>query len=283
MSGPIDLHAHTNVSDGTESPEQLVADALDAGLAVVAITDHDSTAGWSRAFAAAEGTGLTVLPGMELSTRLDGASVHLLGYLVDPDDPALLELTEGLRASRVDRAKRMVERIAADYPVDWEEVLAVAGEGATVGRPHIADALVARGHVPDRSTAFREILHFRGRYYVSHEAPSPLEGVRRIVDAGGVPVLAHPGGRAARGVLDGRRIRELVDAGLAGIEIDHRDNLVRTLPRLRMAAKRHGLLVTGSSDYHGAGKPNRLGEHTTDPEVYAAIVERGTGSRPFRG
>ena len=279
----IDLHTHSSVSDGTESPSELVEAAVAAGLDVVALTDHDSTAGWTSAFVAAEGTGITVVPGLELSTQLDYASVHVLGYLVDPDDPALSAETARIREERLHRAEAMVERIAADYDLDWDDVVAQTTPGATVGRPHIADALVARGHVPDRTAAFESILHWRGGYYRPHEAPPPVVGVRLIAEAGGVPVIAHPGTRGPERVLAGRRMRELVDAGLFGVEVDHRDHNPATRARWTAIASKYGLVATGSSDYHGLGKPNRLGENTTDPEVYAAILARGTGSKPFTG
>lgn len=279
----IDLHTHSSVSDGTESPAELIAAAVEAGLDVVAITDHDSTSGWEEAFAAAAGTGLTVVPGLELSTQLDYASVHVLGYLVDPADPGLIAATGRIREERLHRAESMVARIAADYALDWDDVLAQTTPGATVGRPHIADALVARGHVPDRSAAFASILHWRGGYYRPHEAPPPVEGVRIIAEAGGVPVIAHPGGRGPERLFTDKRIAQLVDAGLFGLEVDHRDNPVESRPRWAELASRHGLVTTGASDYHGAGKPNRLGENTTSPEVYAAILERGSGSAPFAG
>jgi predicted metal-dependent phosphoesterase TrpH len=284
MPGGIDLHAHTSVSDGTETPAELVAAAIEAGLDVVAITDHDATSGWSDAFEAARGTGLAVVPGLELSTQLDNASVHVLGYLVDPTHPALVAETERIRGERLHRAQSMVDRIAVDYPdLNWDRVLEHTAADATVGRPHIADALVALGHVPDRTAAFQSILHWQGGYYRPHEAPPPLEGVRIIVAAGGVPVIAHPGARGPERVLSDRRMRELVDAGLAGLEIAHRDNPPASRTRLSRIAERFGLLTTGSSDYHGAGKPNRLGENTTDPETYARIVAAATGSDPFQG
>lgn len=279
----IDLHAHSSVSDGTESPAELVAAAVAAGLDVVAVTDHDSTAGWVPAFEAAEGTGITVLPGMELSTQLDGASVHLLAYLIDPAHPGLLAETERIRAERLNRAESMVRRIAVDYALDWEDVLAQSTPGATIGRPHIADALVARGHVPDRTAAFQSILHWRGGYYRPHQAPKPIEGVELIVAAGGVPVLAHPGGRGPDRVFSEKRIRALVDAGLAGVEIRHRDNPPASREKWLDVAARYGLLTTGSSDYHGTGKPNALAENTTHPDDYARILELGTGSNPFEG
>jgi 3',5'-nucleoside bisphosphate phosphatase len=280
----IDLHAHTSVSDGTETPAELVAAAVEAGLDVVAITDHDATSGWQEAFDAARGTGLTVLPGLELSTQLDYASVHVLGYLVDPDHPAFVAETERIREERLRRAQAMVQRIAVDYPLlTWDRVLEQTTPDATVGRPHIADALVALGYVPDRTAAFQSILHWRGGYYRPHRAPEPIEGVRLIVAAGGVPVIAHPGAAGAPRVLTDDVLRDLVDAGLAGLEIAHRDNRPEAVEHLTRIADRYDLIRTGSSDYHGDGKPNRLGERTTDPAQYARIVELGTGAAPFRG
>ncbi|MBI5160508.1 MAG: PHP domain-containing protein [Micrococcales bacterium] len=281
--GRIDLHTHSSASDGTEPPAALVREAADAGLAAVALTDHDTTAGWAEAFEAARGTGLEVLPGVELSTQLDGASVHILGYLVDPDDPPLRALMDELRSERLHRAEAMVGRIGRDYDLTWDDVLAQTSPGATVGRPHIADALVAKGYVPDRSAAFGSILHWRGGYYQPHRAPDPLVGVRLLREAGGVPVVAHPGSRGPEGLMTDARIRALVDAGLAGVEVDHRDNPPRARERWRDIAERFDLIRTGSSDYHGAGKPNRLGENTTDPEQFARIVELGTGALPFPG
>jgi predicted metal-dependent phosphoesterase TrpH len=279
----IDLHTHSSVSDGTESPAELVAAAVAADLDVVALTDHDSTAGWSSAFVAAEGTGLTVVPGLELSTQLDYASVHVLGYLVDPENAALRAATASIREERLHRAEAMVQRISADYALDWEDVVAQTSPGTTVGRPHIADALVARGHVPDRTAAFESILHWRGGYYRPHEAPLPVEGVRLIAEAGGAAVIAHPGTRGPERVLAGRRMRELLDAGLFGVEVDHRDHSPATRKRWAAIAAKYGLVTTGSSDYHGLGKPNRLGENTTSLEVYGAIVAHATGAQPFSG
>lgn len=275
-----DLHTHSTVSDGTDTPAELVAAVARAGLEAFALTDHDSTAGWAEARAAAERHGVVMIPGMELSTRVRFASVHVLGYLVDPDEEGLVAETARIRESRLSRAERIVERIAADYDLTWDDVLAQTSHGATIGRPHIADALVARGHAETRSDAFAGILHWRSGYAQPHYAPDPLTGIRLIRAAGGVPVLAHPGTRGAEEVLPEARVRQLVDAGLFGLEIDHPENTEDAKPRLRALARRFGLAVTGSSDYHGLGKPNRLGEYTTDPEVVARIVAEGTGSSP---
>jgi len=271
---PIDLHAHSSVSDGTQAPAELVAAAVEAGLGTLAITDHDSTAGWAEALSAAEGTGLTVIPGIELSTQLEYASVHILGYLVDPEDADLVAEMARIRRERYGRAEAMVARIGRDYDLGWADVLAQTTPGATVGRPHIADALVAKGIVPDRTAAFQTILNWRGGYYRPHRAPLPVTGVELIAAAGGVPVIAHPGARGPSTLFDDARIGELVVAGLAGLELHHRDNDPDRLPRWRAWADEYDLIVTGSSDYHGAGKPNRLGEHTTDPAQLARILQR---------
>jgi predicted metal-dependent phosphoesterase TrpH len=281
--GPIDLHAHSSVSDGTETPTQLVRAAVAAGLGTVAITDHDSTAGWHEAYAAAEGTGLTIIPGMELSTNHGPASVHMLAYLFDPLNAEIVAETARIRDGRLHRAERIVERIAADYTLTWDDVLAESTDGGSLGRPHIADALVKRGHVPNRSAAFESILHWRSGYYEKYYAPSPLEGVQMIAAAGGLSVLAHPATSGRYRVLTDSVIAPLVDAGLFGLEVYHRDNTEDGKERLLELAKSFGLAVLGSSDYHGAGKPNRLAENTTSPEVLERLIAAGTGASPFYG
>lgn len=282
LSGPADLHAHSSASDGTETPGELIAAASAAGLGVIAITDHDSTAGWDDASAEAIRREITLLPGMELSTRHGYASVHVLGYLFDPLNAALLEETDRIRIDRLSRAEAMVHRIGADYALTWDDVVAQTTPGATVGRPHIADALVARGHAPDRSGAFSGILHWRSGYYAPHYAPEPLVGIRLLREAGGVPVLAHPGTRTRADVLEESYLRKLVDAGLFGLEIDHRDNTVEGRKRLHELANRYDLRTTGSSDYHGTGKPNRLAENTTSLDVVEQIIAQSSGWAPVQ-
>lgn len=283
MAGAIDLHTHSSVSDGTEPPAELVASAIRAGLGTVALTDHDSTAGWQEAMSAAAGTGLTVIPGMELSTQLDGRSVHLLAYLFDPLDAGILDETARIRESRLHRAEAIVRRIGADYPIAWADVLAQTSRGTTVGRPHIADALVALGIAADRGAAFADILHPRSGYFLAHYAPSPLEAVKLVRAAGGVPVLAHPAARGRDNILSEENLRTLVDAGLFGLEVYHRENTDSGKERLVELVAQFGLVVTGSSDYHGDGKPNRLGENTTADDVLERIIAAGTGSKPFYG
>jgi predicted metal-dependent phosphoesterase TrpH len=279
--GLIDLHTHSSVSDGTETPTELVHAAVAAGLGTVALTDHDSTAGWAEAAAASSHTGMLVVPGMELSTNHGPASVHMLAYLFDPLDAAVIRETARIRDGRLHRAERIVDRIAEDYPLTWDDVLEQSVDGGTIGRPHIADALVARGHVADRSAAFASILHWRGGYYEKYYAPSPLDGVELVVAAGGAPVLAHPGTRGREWVIDEKNLAELKEAGLFGLEIHHRDNTASGKERLFELAAMFDLAVTGSSDYHGEGKPNRLGENSTSPEVLELLLDTATGHAAF--
>ncbi len=275
----IDLHTHSNVSDGTENPEVLIRSAVAAGLDAVALTDHDSTAGWERAAEAADRLGILFVPGMEVSCRTDtGISVHVLSYLHDPHHPGLREEIEKSRTARLTRAQRMVELMAADYPITWELVEEHVTEGATVGRPHIADALIGLGIVTTRSEAFERVLTARSPYWVSHYAPHPAAAVALIRDAGGVPVFAHPSAFNRGAVVGGAVIDEMIAAGLLGLEVDHRDNPEGARRELRGIARTHGLLVTGSSDYHGSGKPNLLGENLTSREAFEAIRELATGT-----
>lgn len=275
------MHTHSTVSDGTESPADVVRAAARAGLSALALTDHDSTAGWAEAADAAGREELTLIPGMEISCRTaEGISVHLLSYLHDPEHPGLLEEIARSRAARETRAEVMVRRLAEDFPIDWELVQEHVAPGATIGRPHIADALVSAGVVPSRSAAFAGILTARSRYFVAHYAPDPARAVELVRAAGGVPVFAHPVATARGRVVGERTYRDMIDAGLLGVEVDHRDNPEEGRAFLRTLAREHSLLVTGSSDYHGTGKPNRLGENTTAPAVLERILELGTGSRP---
>jgi predicted metal-dependent phosphoesterase TrpH len=279
----IDLHAHSNVSDGTQAPAGVIASAAEAGLDVVALTDHDSTDGWAEATLAAREHGVALVPGMEISCRTsEGISVHLLCYLQDPAHPGLLEEITKAKDARFTRAERMVTLLAEDYPLSWDDVIHHVAPGATLGRPHIADALVAAGVVADRSEAFESILTSHSRYFVQHYAPDPALAVGLVREAGGVPVFAHPVASARGRIVGERTYREMIDAGLAGLEIYHRDNPEEGRTYLRRLAERYGLLITGSSDYHGAGKPNLLGENLTSPEVFARIEELGTGTSVVR-
>ncbi|RKT16057.1 hypothetical protein BX285_0382 [Streptomyces sp. 1114.5] len=282
----IDLHAHSNASDGTDSPAELVAAAVAAGLDVVALTDHDTVAGHAEAAEAVHalpaGTRLTVVPGAELSCVVDGVSMHLLAYLFDPEEPEFARERELVRTDRFRRGRAIVERcreLGAD--IDWEQVQRIAGNGS-VGRPHIASALVEAGVVATVSDAFtREWLANGGRADVRKHETDPFEAVRLVRAAGGVPVFAHPGAVKRGRTVPEQVIAELAAAGLGGLEVDHTDHDEETRDRLRGLAGELGLLVTGSSDYHGTRKTVRLGEHTTDPEVYEALLAQATGGKPI--
>ncbi|KXC05482.1 PHP domain-containing protein [Microbacterium hominis] len=276
--GPSDLHLHSDHSDGTEPPARVMAAAHAAGLHTVALTDHDTTSGWTEAAEAAGSLGMTFLPGMELSARHEWRSIHVLAYLFDPEHPGLRALTDRIRHSRLTRAQTMAERIGRDYELTWDDIVAQTAVGATVGRPHLADALVARGYVRDRGEAFAGILHPGSDYYVDLYAPDPVTAVATVVDAGGVPVIAHPAGRG--GLLPEPLMDRMLAAGLAGFELGHRENREPALGALRELAQRRNLLVTGSSDYHGLGKPNQPGEFTTDDDVVARIIAAARGSDP---
>jgi 3',5'-nucleoside bisphosphate phosphatase len=278
FEGPSDLHLHSVHSDGTESAAQVMAAAHRHGLRTAALTDHDTTAGWADAAEAAASLGMTFIPGMELSAKHQWRSVHVLAYLIDPDDADLRAMTDRIRFSRLERARTMADRIGQDFDLRWDDIVAQTSDGATVGRPHIADALIAKGHVRDRAEAFSQILSPRGDYYVALFAPDPVIAVELVVGAGGVPIIAHPAGRA--GLLPPPLLERMFDAGLAGFEIGHRENLesgIRTLSRI---ARERDLIVTGSSDYHGLGKPNQPGENTTSDDMVARIIERATGNSP---
>lgn len=275
----IDLHTHSRVSDGTQSPGSVVRSAAEVGLDVVALTDHDQTAGWEDAAVAAAEVGIGFVPGMEISCRSsDGINVHLLSYLHDPTHPELLAEIDAARASRLSRAQRMVEVLAEDFPLTWEMVQEQVHDGATIGRPHIADALVAAGVVTSRSEAFATVLTPRSRYYVGHYAVDASRAVQLVRKAGGVPVFAHPVASARGRVVGGHVFAELIEAGLLGLEIGHRDNPEEGQRFLRQLAAEHSLIVTGSSDYHGTGKPNRLGENLTEPAELERILAAGTGA-----
>ncbi|MFD3629023.1 PHP domain-containing protein [Streptomyces sp. NPDC058698] len=279
----IDLHTHSTASDGTDTPADLVRKAAAAGLDVVALTDHDTTRGHAEALSVLP-AGLTLVTGGELSCRLDGIGMHMLAYLFDPDDPALLAERELVRDDRVPRAKGMIAKLnALGVPVTWEQVARIAGDGS-VGRPHVASALVELGVVPTVSDAFtQEWLADGGRAYMEKHETDPFEALRLVKDAGGVAVFAHPAASKRGRTVPESAIAALAEAGLDGIEVDHMDHEPDTRARLRGLAKELGLLVTGSSDYHGSRKTCVLGEFTTDPEVYGEITRRATGAFPVPG
>jgi len=279
----IDLHTHSTASDGTDTPAELVRNAAAAGLDVVALTDHDTSRGYAEAIDALP-SGLTLVTGAEMSCRIDGVSMHMLAYLFDPEEPALLAERELVRDDRVPRARAMVGRLQElGVPVTWEQVARIAGEGS-VGRPHVATALVELGVVPTVNDAFTvEWLADGGRAHVAKHETDPFEAIRLVKAAGGVTVFAHPGASKRGYTVPEAAIAEMAAAGLDGIEVEHMDHDAETRVRLRGLAKELGLLATGASDYHGSRKSVRLGEYTTDPEVYGEITRRATGAFPVPG
>ena len=279
----IDLHTHTNISDGQDAPEELIEYAKAVDVAVLAITDHDTLLGWQRVRAAAQGGLLTIVPGAEISCRTEeGMSVHMLGYLFDPDDAQLQEMMSLTRDDRIPRMKKIIELLnQADIDITFDDVVERSGSAATVGRPHLADALIARGVVTTRDEAFARFLHNDSPFYVGHFAPSPEQAITAIKSAGGVSVLAHglAGSRGAIYTLD--EIATLILQGLDGVEVDHRDHDRDSRAKLRELARSFELLTTGSSDYHGRGVGQRLAMEVTEPEVWEGILERGTGCEVF--
>jgi predicted metal-dependent phosphoesterase TrpH len=271
----IDLHTHSSVSDGTDRPDALVQRAARAGLAVVALTDHDTFDGWSKAIGAARSAGITVVPGVEMSTTLHGAGIHVLGYLPDPDYRPLDDELARIRADRADRLHALTQRLTElGMPLTVADVLVAAGEATTLGRPHVADAMIAKGYVRDRRAAFSKWLAAGGPAFVPKYAPPTVDAIGLIRAAGGVAVLAHPWGRGSRQIVDAEVLDELAAAGLGGIEVDHVDHSEAARAGLRKLAAEFDLIVTGSSDYHGRGKAgHHLGTHTTDVEEYHRLVE----------
>ncbi|MCQ8191777.1 PHP domain-containing protein [Streptomyces rugosispiralis] len=279
----IDLHTHSTASDGTDTPAELVRNAAAQGLDVVALTDHDTVGGYEEATKALP-SGLTLVTGAELSCRLNGVSLHMLAYLFDPAEPELARERELVRDDRVPRARAMVAKLRElDVPITWDRVAEIAGDGA-VGRPHVATALVELGVVASVSDAFtQDWLADGGRAHVEKHELDPFDAIRLIKGAGGVAVFAHPLAVKRGQCVPESAIGELAAAGLDGIEVDHMDHTEDIRARLRGLAAELGLLTTGSSDYHGSRKTCRLGEYTTDPEIYGEIVRRATGAFPVPG
>jgi predicted metal-dependent phosphoesterase TrpH len=273
----IDLHTHSNVSDGTDTPAELVVAAHEAGLDVVALTDHDTFDGLDRAVAAGRTYGVEVVRGMELSCSRQGQSVHLLAYGADPEAAALAQEMVRVREGRTGRLRPVLDLLAGlGVPVTEEEVMAQVGSSPSVGRPHIADALVAAGWVADRTEAFDRFLADGGPAHVGRYAIEIAHGIELVHAAGGVAVIAHPWGRGRAELLPVELLTELVEEhGLDGIEVDHQDHDAETRTELRALADRLGVLGTGSSDYHGTGKTDHgLGVNTTRPEVYDELRKR---------
>lgn len=273
----IDLHTHSSVSDGTDTPEELVRKAAAAGLDVVALTDHDTFDGLNAAVAEGQRIGVQVLRGMELSCSRGGDSVHLLAYGADPLNADLVAELALVRGGRKGRLTGVLMKLAElGVPVSEAEVMAQVGDSPSVGRPHIADAMIKAGHVGDREEAFDRFLAEGGPAHVHRYAIELERGIDLVHAAGGVAVIGHPWGRGREHVLPPALLSALAaEHGLDGVEVDHQDHDASTRAQLRTLAAELGLLVTGSSDYHGTGKLDHdLGCNTTAPEVYDDLVGR---------
>lgn len=281
----IDLHTHTRASDGTQSPTELVEAAVGAGLDVLGLTDHDTAEGWAEAERAAGAAGLRLVRGMEISTSLDGRGVHLLAYLPDPTYPALVALLDKVLDGRSSRVPAVLERLRAlGIGLTAEDVHRVSGDAAASGRPHIADALVAAGVVRDRDEAFRRFLNPGMPAYVDRYAAPLRDTIRVVGEAGGVSVIAHAWGRRTARVPGEAALAELADLGLAGLEVDHQDHDEDQRAALRGMARDLGLVVTGSSDHHGAGKvDHELGCNTTAPEELERLLDLAAAARRASG
>jgi predicted metal-dependent phosphoesterase TrpH len=277
----VDLHSHSNASDGTEPPAEVVRRARAAGLDVLALTDHDNVDGLPAA-AAALPAGLTLVPGMEMSCHRGDVSIHLLAYLFDATEPTLAAECERIRAGRDGRAREMVDRLVElGVPVSWEQVVALAA-GGVVGRPHIARAMLAVGAITDIEEAFTlQWIAADGRAYVSRYAPDPVRAIRLVRAAGGVPVLAHPKVGTRDATVPDDWISELAGAGLFGVEVDHPDQDATAREHLRGLAAGLGLAAFGSSDDHGELTGHRLGRETTRAETYERLVAQASGSTPI--
>lgn len=269
-----DLHTHSFLSDGTTSPTDIVVEAASIGLSGIALTDHDTIDGWDEARAAASQYGIEFIPGVEITTKQDGRSVHLLAFGVDPNYTPLFAELVRIQQSRVTRAEEMVQRLSADFDIEWQQILDVTGDSATIGRPHIADALVKRGHFGDRGQVFDEVLHPGSQYYVRTYAVDTVDAIQLVNNAGGVAVLAHPAALRQRGPVPLEHLSMFSAAGLWGVELEHPENRADWIPPLEEHARKIGLEITGASDYHGAGKINQLGERSSSRELVDQMRER---------
>jgi 3',5'-nucleoside bisphosphate phosphatase len=281
----IDLHTHSNASDGTDSPSELIDKAISKGLDVIALTDHDTVGGWDEAISALKShesnSKMDLVLGSEVSCQgADGTSIHMLGLLFDPNYSPLISEFEKTRENRVTRMSRIISRLnEAGIEITIEEVNAQKRGDATLGRPHLADALVARGHVASREEAFNIFLHNGSKFYINHYSPSPEVAIRLIKEAGGVAVIAHPLASRSGRKIDLETLNQLIQAGLDGIEVDHRDHNEMERSELMRLAIEHNLAVTGSSDYHGTGKLNQLAEFTTHPEQWERLEAKAKARR----
>jgi len=279
----IDLHTHSLASDGTDKPGELINKAHASGISVLGLMDHDTVAGWDEAINYLR-PGMSLVLGSEISCQtLDGVSVHMLGMLFDRENNALAQVLATTRDNRLTRMNRIIDRLnEAGYEISIEDVLAQLAPGATLGRPHLADALIAKKLVSSRDEAFAELLHNNSKYYISHYSPTPEDAIKLIKQAGGVAVIAHPLASLRGRTVSIESFKSMFDAGLDGIEISHRDQSEDERELLRQVVSEYDIIATGSSDYHGNGKLNQLAEFTTKPEDFEALEARADARRVVR-
>jgi len=279
----IDLHTHSLASDGTDTPGELINKAHARGITVLGLMDHDTVAGWDEAINYLR-TGMSLVLGSEISCQtLDGTSVHMLGMLFDRENAALAEVLSTTRDNRLTRMNRIIGRLnEAGFEITIEDVLAQLAPGATLGRPHLADALIAKKIVANRDEAFTELLHNNSKYYISHYSPTPEDAIKLVKQAGGVAVIAHPLASLRGRTVSIDSFKSMVEAGLDGIEISHRDQSEDERQLLREVVEQYGIIATGSSDYHGNGKLNQLAEFTTTPEDFEALEAKADARRVVR-
>jgi len=279
----IDLHTHSLASDGTDTPGELINKAHASGISVLGLMDHDTVAGWDEAINYLR-PGMSLVLGSEISCQtLDGVSVHMLGMLFDRENSALAETLAKTRDNRLTRMNRIIDRLnEAGYEISIEDVLAQLAPGATLGRPHLADALIVKKLVSSRDEAFAELLHNNSKYYISHYSPTPEDAIKLIKQAGGVAVIAHPLASLRGRTVSIDSFKSMVDAGLDGIEISHRDQSEDERELLRQVVSQYDIIATGSSDYHGNGKLNELAEFTTKLEDFQALEARADARRVVR-
>jgi 3',5'-nucleoside bisphosphate phosphatase len=279
----IDLHTHSLASDGTDTPGELINKAHAHGISVLGLMDHDTVAGWDEAISYLR-PGMSLVLGSEISCQtLDGTSVHMLGMLFDRENAALAEVLSTTRDNRLTRMNRIIARLnEAGFEISIEDVLAQLAPGATLGRPHLADALIAKKIVASRDEAFAQLLHNNSKYYISHYSPTPEDAIKLIKQAGGVAVIAHPLASLRGRTVSIDSFESMVEAGLDGIEISHRDQSEDERQLLREVVAQYDIIATGSSDYHGNGKLNELAEFTTKPEDFEALEARADARRVVR-
>jgi predicted metal-dependent phosphoesterase TrpH len=283
---PVDLHLHSTVSDGTDSPTEVVRAAHAAGVRTMSLTDHDKTDGWHDAIAECAVLGMTFIPGTELSVSTPNAGgMHLLAYMFDPLDPALSAAMRGVTDGKENRVREIVGRLSPTFDITFDEVLDVAA-GAPPQRPHIATVLVKHGYATDVTDAIQRILSSSSPYYVpTPKKPDVLQAIELVRHAGGVPILAHPCART-QNTMPKHHLQTMLEAGLGGLELDHQENRGNNPEALATLWEYHrefDFIVTGSSDYHGANKVNQPGDDTTSEEMLQRLIESARGSSGAAG